>query len=197
LDLSFLYAFSLHFCSFASLLTNQQLIPFERDIEEDAGHQLNPPDPELVDAVHTLKLQDPQPEGTATASPLVLTQDQAEDCVVPPPSKAKNGTAGAATSKPKNGAVGAPASKPKNGGAPASKPKNAATKEKKRTRAERATAAVEKTKKKDGLPPLSPSSSRGGAAAAPSGCRPATASGGAVTGVCPPVPGRKLVQPLM
>jgi hypothetical protein len=49
------------------------VVPFQRDIEdeEDAEHLLKPPDPELVDAVHTLKLQDPDPEATL---PLLLLQ---------------------------------------------------------------------------------------------------------------------------
>ena len=94
------------------------------EVLEDGDH-LKPPDPELVDAVNTLKLQDSEVQVEVAA--------------------------GAPTADPKNGAGAAstPASKPKNGNGAAhtSKSKNTTTKEKKRTGV---TAAVEKTKQKDG-----------------------------------------------
>ena len=111
-------------------------------------------------------------------------------------------TADAPAADPKNSASAAstPASKPKNGNGAAhtSKSKNTTTKEKKRTGV---TAAVEKTKQKDGRPPLSVASSREGVAA-PSGRRSSSTAtnsggGGAVTNTRPPGTSRKLLQLLM
>jgi len=138
---------------------------------------LSRPDLELVDAVNTLKLQDPEVQVEVTADA--------------PTADPKNGSSTASTlaSKPKNG----------NDAAHTSKSKNTTTKDKKRTGV---TMAVEKTKQKDGRPPLSPASSREGAAAASSGRRSSSAAtssggGGAVTNTRPPGTSRKLLQPLM
>jgi len=80
------------------------------EVLED-GDRLKLPDPELVDAVNTPKLLDPEIQAEVVG--------------------------GAPTADPKNGAGAGstPASKPKNGNgtAPTSKPKNTTTKEKKRT----------------------------------------------------------------
>ncbi|XP_066311321.1 uncharacterized protein [Miscanthus floridulus] len=158
-------------------LTNS-FTPASRDFVEvlEDGDHLKPSDLELVDAVNTLKLQDPEVQVEVTADA--------------PAADPKNGAGAASTlaSKPKN----------ENGAAHTSKSKNTITKEKKRTGV---TAAVEKTKQKDGRPPLSLASSREGAAA-PSGRRSSYAAtssggGGAATNTRPPSTSRKLLQPLM
>ena len=97
------------------------------EVLEDGDH-LKPPDLELVDAVNTLKLQDPEV--------------QVEVAADAPEADPKNGASAASTlaSKPKNG----------NGAAHTSKSKNTTTKEKKRTGEGGATIAVEKTRQKDG-----------------------------------------------
>ena len=126
--------------------------------------------------MNTLKLQDPKV--------------QVEVAAGAPAANPKNGASAASTlaSKPKNG----------NGAAHTSKSKNTTTKEKKRTGV---TAAVEKTKQKDGRPPLSLASSREGVATL-SGHRSSSTAinlggGGAVTNTRPPGTSHKLLQPLM